>query len=50
MSGREFFGTDYLGTDLVFTWEDGRPIHPNSIRSRAPMKNGPEHSVPGRFP
>lgn len=31
---REFFGADYQDTDLVFTWDDGRPVHPDSIRER----------------
>ncbi|WP_405160816.1 site-specific integrase [Nocardia sp. NBC_01499] len=31
---REFFDIDYTDTDLVFTWEDGRPVHPDSIRER----------------
>jgi integrase len=25
------WGPGYRGTDLVFTWEDGRPLHPNLI-------------------
>ncbi len=28
------FGTGYSETDLVFTWEDGRPVHPDVIRLR----------------
>ena len=28
------FGTGYGETDLVFTWEDGRPVHPDVIRQR----------------
>lgn len=31
---REFFGTDYPSTDYVFTQQDGRPVHPDSIRQR----------------
>lgn len=31
---RAFFGEDYRGSDLVFTWEDGRPIHPDVVRQR----------------
>jgi integrase len=31
---REFFGTDYHPGDYVFTFEDGRPPHPDSIRQR----------------
>lgn len=33
-SEREFFGSDYRGTGLIFTWQDGRPVHPDSIRER----------------
>lgn len=33
-SEREFFGTDYHETGLIFTWQDGRPVHPDSIRER----------------
>jgi integrase len=31
---RSAFGTGYGETDLVFTWEDGRPVHPDVIRQR----------------
>lgn len=31
---REFFGGDYLEGDYVFTWPDGRPVHPDSIYQR----------------
>jgi integrase len=31
---RQFFGTDYHPGDYVFTFEDGRPPHPDSIRQR----------------
>ncbi len=31
---REFFGTDYASGDYVFTYQDGRPVHPDSIRQR----------------
>ncbi|MFC0526268.1 tyrosine-type recombinase/integrase [Phytohabitans kaempferiae] len=31
---RAFFKTDYRDTDRVFTWEDGRPVHPDVIRQR----------------
>jgi integrase len=31
---RPAFGTGYGETDLVFTWEDGRPVHPDVIRQR----------------
>jgi integrase len=31
---REFFGTDYHPGDFVFTYQDGRPPHPDSIRQR----------------
>jgi integrase len=31
---REFFGTDYHPGDYVFTFEDGRPPHPDTIRQR----------------
>jgi integrase len=31
---RAFFGTDYHPGDYVFTFEDGRPPHPDSIRQR----------------
>jgi integrase len=33
-SEREFFGTDYRPGDYVFTFEDGRPPHPDTIRQR----------------
>jgi integrase len=29
-----FFERDYAGTDRVFTWEDGRAVHPDVIRQR----------------
>ena len=28
----EFFGSDYHPGDYVFTFEDGRPAHPDTIR------------------
>jgi integrase len=31
---RDFFGADYHAGDYVFTFEDGRPPHPDSIRQR----------------
>lgn len=31
---RAAFGTGYGETNLVFTWEDGRPVHPDVIRQR----------------
>jgi integrase len=31
---RAFFGTDYHPGDYVFTYQDGRPIRPQSIRQR----------------
>ncbi|WP_319449763.1 MULTISPECIES: tyrosine-type recombinase/integrase [unclassified Mycobacterium] len=31
---RTFFGRDYESGDYVFTFEDGRPPHPDSIRQR----------------
>lgn len=31
---REFFGTDYPQTGYVFTYHDGRPLHPDTIRQR----------------
>ena len=31
---REFFGSDYHSGDYVFTFEDGRPPHPDTIRQR----------------
>ena len=31
---REFFGNDYHPGDYVFTFEDGRPPHPDTIRQR----------------
>ena len=31
---REFFGADYPPGDYVFTYPDGRPVHPDSIRQR----------------
>ncbi|MDQ4032878.1 MAG: site-specific integrase, partial [Actinomycetota bacterium] len=33
-SEREFFGSDYHETGLIFTWQDGRPVHPDTIRER----------------
>ncbi|MGH3985192.1 MAG: site-specific integrase [Pseudonocardiaceae bacterium] len=33
-SEREFFGSDYRETGLIFTWEDGRPVHPDTVRER----------------
>ncbi len=33
-SEREFFGSDYADTGLIFTWQDGRPVHPDSVRQR----------------
>ena len=33
-SERAFFETDYQDTDRVFTWETGRPVHPDVIRQR----------------
>jgi integrase len=29
-----FFDRDYLTSDRVFTWENGRPVHPDVIRQR----------------
>lgn len=31
---RAFFGSDYHPEDYVFTFEDGRPLHPDTIRQR----------------
>lgn len=31
---KEFFGTDYQGSNRVFTWEDGRDVNPDSLRER----------------
>jgi integrase len=31
---RDFFGSDYFPGDYVFTFEDGRPPHPDTIRQR----------------
>ncbi|WP_280407632.1 site-specific integrase [Nocardia brasiliensis] len=33
-SERASFGNDHLTTDRVFTWQDGRDVHPDSIRER----------------
>jgi hypothetical protein len=33
-SERAFFDRDYTGTDRVFTWEDGREVHPDVMRQR----------------
>lgn len=33
-SERAFFQTDYHSGDFVFTYQDGRPLHPDSIRQR----------------
>jgi integrase len=32
--GRDFFGRDYHPGDYVFTFQDGRPPHPDTIRQR----------------
>jgi len=34
ISERIFFDRDYQRTDRVFTWENGRPVHPDVIRQR----------------
>ena len=34
MSERIFFDRDYQGADRVFTWENGRDVHPDTIRQR----------------
>ncbi|WP_232235960.1 site-specific integrase [Nocardia sp. BMG51109] len=31
---RALYGDDYRNTDFVFTYEDGRPAHPDSVRER----------------
>lgn len=31
---RDFFGADYHPGDYVFTYQEGRPLHPDSIRQR----------------
>jgi hypothetical protein len=31
---REFFGADYQPGDFVFTFQNGRPPHPDTIRQR----------------
>jgi integrase len=31
---QRFFQDDYLASDRVFTWEDGRSVHPDVIRQR----------------
>lgn len=31
---RAFFGSDYHPGDYVFTYQDGRPPHPDTIRQR----------------
>jgi integrase len=31
---RIFFASDYQACDYVFTWENGRPVHPDVIRQR----------------
>ena len=33
-SEREFFGDAFYPGDFVFTYQDGRPVHPDSIRQR----------------
>jgi integrase len=33
-SERAFFGRGYENGDRVFTWEDGRPVHPDVVRQR----------------
>lgn len=33
-SERTFFDHGYLATDRVFTWENGRDVHPDVIRQR----------------
>ena len=48
-SERAFFETDYQDTDRVFTWETGRPVHPDVIRQRFSPTRGtlrrPTYSV-----
>ena len=34
LAERAFFERDYVATDRVFTWEDGRSVHPDVIRQR----------------
>ena len=31
---RAEFGSAYVGSGLLFCWEDGRPVHPDTITSR----------------
>ncbi|HEX6444684.1 MAG TPA: tyrosine-type recombinase/integrase [Streptosporangiales bacterium] len=31
---RPYFQREHRDTDIVFTWEDGRPIHPDVVRQR----------------
>jgi hypothetical protein len=31
---RAEFGSGYVGSGLLFCWEDGRPVHPDTITSR----------------
>ncbi|HZM83840.1 MAG TPA: tyrosine-type recombinase/integrase [Candidatus Limnocylindrales bacterium] len=33
-SEHAFFDRDYLGTDRIFTWENGRDVHPDVVRQR----------------
>jgi integrase len=33
-SERAFFDRDYIDLGLVFTWQDGRAVHPDTIRER----------------
>lgn len=33
-SERIFFGRGYDDTNRIFTWENGRPVHPDVIRQR----------------
>lgn len=34
LSEEEFFGCDYLHSGRVFTWQQGNPVHPDTIRQR----------------
>jgi integrase len=33
-SERQIFDSTYPATGLVFTWQDGRPVHPDTVRER----------------
>jgi integrase len=49
-SERRFFGSDYPKGGLVFTWHDGRPVHPDTVRKRFARLAAATGFAPIRFP